>query len=62
LDAIASLPLSDRYARIMSSTLGQIGLEKGGPINFCIASLRDRAKVSDTCREKLIEFILREGF
>ena len=62
LDAILAMSPSARNRRIEETSLGQKGINRLDLVSSCTRTLRDKAKMGDTCREKLIEFLLREGF
>lgn len=53
---------SERNALIAQTSLGKKGVERPDLVDACAKTLRDKAKIDDTCRETLIEFLMLEGF
>lgn len=61
LKAIAALKPSERYNIILKTTLGRIGLGNNKAVSYCVSVLRDSARLSDRCKEELVDFIFKNG-
>lgn len=61
LQAIAALKQPERYDIVMKTTLGRIGLSNNNAVSYCVSVLRDSARLSDRCKEELVDFILKKG-
>ena len=62
LDKLVEMSPSKRYAKIKSSNLGSKAMGQGGMLATCVKILRDKAKLSSGCKDRIYDFLLLEGW
>jgi hypothetical protein len=62
LDKLVEMSPSKRHVAIKSSNLGSNALNQGGMLATCVRTLRDKAKMSSGCKDRIIDFLLLEGW
>lgn len=62
LDKLVEMSPSKRHAKIKSSNLGSKAMGQGGMLATCVRTLRDKAKMSSGCKDRIIDFLLLEGW
>ena len=62
LERLVEMAPSERHVAIKSSNLGSNALNQGGLLAICVRTLRDKAKMSSGCKDRIIDFLLLEGW
>ena len=62
LDKLVEMSPTKRHAKIKSSNLGSKAMDQGGGLATCVRTLRDKAKMSSGCKDRIYDFLLLEGW
>ena len=53
---------SERNVAIRKSTLGTKAINQSGMLPTCVRTLRDKAKMSSGCKDRITDFLIVEGW
>ena len=62
LNKLLTMSPSERNVAIMKSTLGTKAINQSGILPTCVRTLRDKAKMSSGCKDRITDFLLVEGW
>ena len=62
LNKLLTMSPSERNLAIRKSTLGAKAINQSGMLPTCVRILRDKAKMSSGCRDRITDFLVVEGW
>ena len=62
LNKLLTMSPSERNVAIRKSTLGTKAINQSGILPTCVRTLRDKAKMSSGCKDRITDFLLVEGW
>lgn len=62
LDELLTMSPSERNQAIRKSTLGTKAINQSGMLPTCVKILRDKAKMSSGCKDRITDFLVVEGW